>query len=196
MRGRSIVVWSLSLVSCLASASAASAGHPQERHGFWISFGGGVGSANVRCDDCEGGREISGVGSLRLGGTLNDRLLLGGEIDFWSKEQEGITVNLSNILATLTVYPQPSSGFFLKAGAGVSFTDSEVHDFARFLTLDLGTGVGLLAGAGYDARVRRNVSITPAVSFWYGRRGGGLLGELVGNWSHNVVDFTVGITFH
>jgi len=196
MRGRWIVVCSLSAIACLASPPVASAGHPQQRQGFWISLGGGVGSAIVKCDDCEGGREISGVGSLRLGGTLNDRLLLGGEVNLWSKEQSGTTVKLYDMLATLTIYPRPSSGFFFKAGAGVSFLDSEVINFARFFTFDLGTGVGLLAGAGYDLRVRRNVSITPAVSFWYGRRGGGRLGELVGNWSHNVVDFTIGVTFH
>ena len=40
MRGRVTVVWALSAVVSLASASAASAAsHPQERHGFWIGLG-------------------------------------------------------------------------------------------------------------------------------------------------------------
>jgi len=57
--------------------------------------------------------------------------------------------------------------------------------------------VGLLAGAGYDIRVGRNISITPAVNYWYGWAGDlAFGGELSTNWKHNVVDFTVGITFH
>lgn len=203
MRGRSVVLWSFSLVSCLASASVASAGHPQERHGFWIGFGAGVGSANLTCDDCEGGRETSGVGFVRMGGTLSDRILLGGEVNLWSKEQDGVTVNLYGMLATLTLYPRPASGFFVKGGLGVSFTDNEIHEGDKTITTDLGTGLGLLVGAGYDVRVRRNLSITPAVSFWYGRHDnvvlfGGLFGGTLpfGNWQHNVVDLTIAVTFH
>ena len=101
MRGRCIVVWSF-LVSCLAFAPVASAGHPQERQGFWISFGAGVGSAKVTCDDCGGGRETGPIGHVALGGTLNERLLLGVDASFWSKEQEGVAVNLYNGLVTLT----------------------------------------------------------------------------------------------
>lgn len=201
MRGRSIVVWSLSLVSFLASVSVASAGHPQERNGFWIGFGVGVGSANLTCDDCEGGRETGGVGFLRMGGTLNDRILLGGEVNVWSKEQDGITVNLYDLLATMTVYPRPASGFFVKGGLGAAFTDNEIHVGNQTITTDLGTGLGLLVGAGYDVRVKRNLSITPAVSFWYGRLDNFTLFGLqenssVGEWQHNVLDFTVAITFH
>ena len=59
-------------------------------------------------------------------------------------------------------------------------------------------GLGLLAGAGYDLRVGRNISITPAVDVWYGQPGDLTFGSetLARNWKHNVVDFTVGITFH
>ena len=197
MRGRWIAVCSLSAIACLVSPSVALAGHPQERQGFWIGFGAGYGSAFATCDDCGASkRENGGVGYLNLGGTLDDHLLLGVEVSGWSKQQEGVTLNLYNILGTLTIHPRPSSGFFLKVGAGGAFMDTDIHEGSKTITVDLGNGVGLLAGAGYDLRVRRNVSITPTVSFWYGRRGGGRLGELVGNWSHNVVDFTIGVTFH
>jgi len=136
-----------------------------------------------------------------MGGTLNDRLLFGGEVNLWSKEQDGVTVNLYGLLATMTVYPRPSSGFFLKGGLGVSFTDNEFHSGDQTITVDLGTGLGFLAGAGYDVRVRRNLSITPGVSFWYGRHGNGTTlfgvgGSGFGNWQHNVIDFTLALTFH
>jgi len=198
MRGRSIVVCSLLVVGCTASASVVSAAHPQERHGFWISLGIGAGSAQVTCDGCEGGRETDFVAHIALGGTLNDHFLLGADTNFWSKEKEGVTVNLYNALATVTFYPVASSGFFLKAGAGLSFADNDLRNGSTTVTVDFGNGLGLIAGAGYDLRIGRNTSITPAVSFWYGRHGDVKLGgeTVFGNWKHNVVDFTVGITFH
>ena len=197
MRGRWIVVWSF-LVSCLAFPPVASAGHPQERQGFWISIGIGAGSAQVTCDDCAGNRETAGVARVALGGTVRPNLLLGLDLNGWEKKEEGVTVNLYNALPTVTLYPRTSSGFFVKAGAGFSFADNDIRDDSTTITVDFGNGLGLVAGAGYDVRVGRNVSITPAASFWYGRHGNVLFGgeTLFGNWRHNVVDFTVGITFH
>lgn len=200
MRGRSIVVWSLSVLSCLASSSAASAAsHPQERRGFWIGFGAGVGSAHATCDECDGDdRETAPAGYVRLGGTLSERLLLGADFTFWSKEQDGVTLNLYNAAATLTLYPAPASGFFIKGGVGLALTDTQFREGSTTITVDPGAGVGLLAGAGYDVRVWRRISVTPAVNFWYGTAGDfNLLGStFVRNWKHNVVDFTVGVSFH
>jgi hypothetical protein len=196
---RSVVLCSLSFVACLASASAASAAHPQERHGFWISFGGGVGSAQISCDDCPSDRETDAVGHVALGGTINKHVLLGGETNLWRKEGEsGEALNFYNGLATLTVYPKAASGFFLKGGVGFSFVDYELREGSTTVTLDFGNGLGLVAGAGYDVRVGRNISITPAVSFWYGTHGDIAVFDepLFANWKHNVVDFTVNVTFH
>lgn len=190
----------LSAVACLAAASAASAGsHPQEREGFWAGIGLGVGSAEVTCDDCgPSSRETSAVLSIRLGGTLNERLLLGIESNTWLKEQDGVTVTLANVAATLTLYPQPASGFFIKGGVGFSAVINEFREGSTTVTLDPGYGLGLIAGAGYDFRVKKNLSITPAVNFWYGKLGNVPHdGEpFFTNWKQNVVDFTVGVTFH
>ena len=200
MRGRWLVVCSLSAVSYVASPSVASpASHPQERHGFWIGLGVGAGSALATCDGCESGhRETSVAGYVKLGGTLNERLLLGGEVNIWSKTEEGVTVNLSDFAATLTLYPEPSSGFFLKGGVGFSLVDTEFREGSTTVTVDPGYGLGLIAGAGYDVRVGKNISITPAVNFWWGKPGNvPHEGEtFFTNWKQNVVDFTVGVTFH
>ncbi|HVR70900.1 MAG TPA: hypothetical protein VMT87_08640, partial [Vicinamibacteria bacterium] len=88
MRGRSIAVRSLWALSCLAAASVASAADPQERSGFWIGLGVGPGWAEATCDLCDGGgRETGLAGNVRLGGTLNERLLFGADINGWSKEE-------------------------------------------------------------------------------------------------------------
>jgi hypothetical protein len=200
MRGRWIVVVSLCALSYVASASvAAAASHPQERHGFWIGFGGGPGFAHVTCDDCEnGGRETGADGYLKLGGTLNEHVLLGGEFNLWTKEQGGVTVNLYNASATLTIYPRASAGFFIKGGVGAAFVDTEFREGGTKITADLGNGLGLLAGAGYDLRVGKNISITPAVNFWYGAPGDLRFGSetVARNWKQNVIDLTLGVTFH
>jgi outer membrane protein with beta-barrel domain len=200
MRGRVMVVGTLSVVVCLAFASAASAAsHLQERQGFWIGFGFGVGSANVTCDDCgSGNRETAAAGYLKLGGTLNDHLLLGGEVNVWSKKQEGVTLTLSSGAVTLTLYPQPASGLFIKGGVGLSMVDTQFREGSTTVTIDPGYGLGVIVGAGYDVRVGKNISITPAVNFWYGKPGNVPHDgdPLFTNWKQNVVDFTVGVTFH
>src|SRR5262245_61344992 len=179
-----------------ASASA------QAREGFWLGLGGGYGSAGVSCDDCGEEREGGGVGYLRGGWTLNQRTLVGLDFNLWSKTAEEddieMTLNLYNLAGSLTFYPAATSGFFVKGGAGVSVIDVDVDFEGSTVSADLGTGFGLTVGAGYDVRLSRMISLTPAFGYWYGRPGDLKFGPepLFSNWRQNVVEFTVGITFH
>lgn len=181
----------------LLAAPHAWAGHPQERQGFWIGFGGGYGTADASCDDCEGeGREGSYTGFVKLGGTLNERVLLGVEMNLWMKEEDDVTLTLGSMTGTVTFYPQASSGFFLKAGVGASFVDTDFYVGTLSVTTSK-TGWGVLAGLGYDLRVGRNVSLTPSVNFYYGQPGDLVFdGEELLGWKQNVVSFELGITFH
>jgi hypothetical protein len=182
----------------LASSAPAWAGHPQERRGFWIGFGGGYGSAGVGCDDCDSSeREGSFTGFFKLGGTLNERVLLGVEGNGWIKEEEGATLTLGALTGTVTFYPVASSGFFLKGGVGLSYIDTEFNEGSFSAGLSK-TGWGLLAGIGYDLRVGRNVSLTPCVNYHYGQPGDiDFEGDVaIGGWSQNVVSFEIGLTFH
>jgi len=200
MRRRARVVSLLATMACLASASVATpASNPPARQGFWIGVGGGYGSAHATCDGCVAGKRESGlVGYVNLGGTLSDRLLGGVEISGWSKEHNGVTLNLYNILGTLTIYPQPSSNFFLKVGGGFAFLDNDYKAGPTTITVDQGNGVALIAGAGYDFRVWTKASITLGANFWYGQRFGsiGFGDPITSTWKQNVVDVTLGITFH
>src|SRR6266513_1213053 len=152
------IVVLLALFSC--AAAAARAQYPQRRDGFWIGFGLGYGSANIRCDNC--------VDSSSVGG----------------------------ITASVYLYPATRSGFFVTGGLGLS-----TYHANTFPSSD-GTGLGLTAGAGYDIRVGRDVSLTPVVNLVYGARGdfdvpasGGGLATARG-WKQHVIDFGLGVTFH
>jgi hypothetical protein len=180
------------------------AAHGQDhRRGLWGHIGGGWGWAGVSCDDCDEEREGSGVGQLGIGWTINDRTLISGELTIWTKASEIVddldaTVDLYNFAAAVTFYPQATSDFFVKAGIGGAFVDMEIDFPGSSITADLGTGLGLQAGAGYDIRVGRIVSITPGVQYWYGNPGDLKFATetLFSGFSYHVVQVTVGVTIH
>jgi len=190
-----VAVWLLAF----AAAPAAWAGHPQTRQGFWIGFGAGYGSAEASadCEGCGGEREGSFTGFVKLGGTLNEKVLLGVETNGWIKEVDDTTLTLGSVTGTVTFYPQASGGFFLKGGVGLSYVDTETSEGSFTASLSK-AGWGVLAGIGYDLRVGRNTSLTPCVNFYYGQPGDiDFEGEaLFGGWKQNVVTFEIGLTFH
>lgn len=140
------------------SLGAQEAGHPQTRDGFW--FNGGVGYGTLGCDDCDS-REGGFSGQLALGGTVSNKVLLGGSANFWTKEENGVTVNVGVVSAMIRFYTSQTGGFFLTGGLGVGTVDVEISGFGDGSE----TGFGALLGLGYDFRVGENVSITP---FWNG----------------------------
>lgn len=142
----------LLLIATLAAPVQAQ-GNPQTREGFFISFGFGFGS--LGCDDCDE-RESGGNGYLRMGGTLSQRLLIGGEVNGWSKTQGDATLTVGNVGPVLIFYPSANGGFFLKAGLGLANASLELGS----VTVEE-SGVGLTLGLGFDARVGRNFALTP-----------------------------------
>jgi hypothetical protein len=184
----------LSLLVLCGAASAARAQYPQRRDGFWVGFGLGYGSANVACDNCSSGPRTDGVTAfVKLGGTPSRNLLVGGAINTWAHSDGVATETLTNITASLYLYPAVRSGFFVTGGLG--FSNYHVNSDPSFD----GTGWGLTAGAGYDIRVGRDVSLTPVVNFVYGGVGEvneAGVGVVRTGWKQNVVDVGLGVTFH
>jgi hypothetical protein len=123
---------------------------------------------------------------------MSKQVLLGGEIDAWTKSDSGFTDQLGNVSAAVYYYPAVSSGFFLKGGVGFS-TFRETNGVT-----DEGTGVGFLAGLGYDVRVGRNVSLTPVANFYWGAVGDikENSAAVITGWKQHVFDVGLGITFH
>jgi hypothetical protein len=197
-----VAAWCGSAV-CLVLLVAAAPASAQERSGFWFGGGVGFGSADVTCDDCgdEGDRENSGVAYLQAGWTFTEHLLIGAEVNAWAKKFDDpdiggdVQVNIYNVLATATYYPT-NAGFFVKGGAGMAFFDMDFDMSGISAKIDLGKGLGVIAGAGYDIPVGR-VAITPAVNYWYGQTGDlTFMNEaLLTGVKHNVITATIGIKF-
>jgi len=170
-------VFALLLIATLA-APAEAQGNPQTREGFWISFGFGFGS--LGCDDCDE-RQGGTNGYLRMGGTLSQKLLIGGEANVWTKSESGATLTVSNVGPVLFFYPNPTGGLFLKGGLGLSNVELELGNFS----VDE-SGVGLTLGLGYDARVGRNFALTPYFDLLTSSYDGG---------SFNQIAFGLGFTW-
>lgn len=141
-----------------ATEQSGSASSSNGRSGFW--FSGGLGIGSLGCEDCDE-RETSGMLDLVFGGTLGDRLLLGGAITGWSKEEDGLELTVTSLEARLRFYPIADNGFFLSGGLGVGSIRAAFQGFGD----ESENGVGLTLGLGYDFRVSDNISITP---FWQG----------------------------
>ena len=177
MRGTHRFLTLLTAITLTAISAATAQSHPQTRKGFWIGFGLGYGSLGL-----EGASEREGAisGYLKMGGTVGPKLLLGGESNGWVKDDLfGNALTVGNASFTAYYYPNPESGLLLRGGIG--FATYQVEGF------DAETGVGLVFGIGYDARVGANTSITPVLNFNWGD---------VGAITQSVVQLAVGVTFH
>ena len=126
--------------------------------------------------------ETSGTsGYLRMGGTLRQTLLIGGEVNVWTKTVDDATLTVGNVGPILVFYPNPDGGLFLKGGLGMATID-----------LDFGfgsgeeTGVGITLGIGYDARVGRGFALTPYFDILSSNFDGGSL---------NTIAFGLGFTW-
>lgn len=169
----------LATVLLLLGSSLASAQKPQTRKGFWIGFGFGYGS--LSCTDC--GSTSSYTGYIKLGGTLNSHLLLGGETTAWTKSENGETVTAGNVSFNAYYYPKPAGGLFLNGGVGFSRIEFSGSGLSAGET-----GPGFSVGAGYDLRVGTNVSIVPNLQWVYGHPADG--------FSQSFYHFALGVTFH
>ncbi len=147
------------------------------RKGFWIGFGfgGGLSSPGTFVSDGERGA----AAYFRMGGTVNDHVLFGGQTQvWWRQEQPGFDTQRVNVTATALIYPSTTSGLFFKGGFGVT----TVEEFVV-----VGTGIGTTLGVGYDFRLGRNFYVTPNLD---------LLIHLLENSTSSSLLFTLGLVWH
>jgi len=146
-------VASLTLLTLSLTALTAEAQNPQTREGFWFNLGLGYGSATCS-DGCSSEDGFSG--NLAMGGTLNQKVLLGGGTNGWTKSQNGATITLSSLDAIIRFYPSATGGFFLNGGLGLGMARASYGGASNSES-----GFAMLLGLGYDFRVGKNISLTP-----------------------------------
>jgi hypothetical protein len=161
-------------------AVAAVEPNPHRREGFWFNLGLGYGS--LGCDGCDG-REGGLSGGLQLGGSLSQKVLLGGATTGWTRSESGVTLTVGTLLALVRFYPSARGGFFLEGGLGLGTIHVSMDGFGS----ESETGGGALVGLGYDIRVGDNVSLTPA---WLG------FAARTSNSDANVGQLSLGVTLH
>lgn len=173
---------------------AASTANAQGRHrhdGFWIGFGLGAGVNTAQ--NLDDGRRGGGAAYVRLGGTVSQKVLLGGELSVWGRQDEAIpgtlsvTTTRSNATFTVLFFPSEKGGLFLKGGIGGANVEAET------LGVEVSEqGLGTTLGLGIDARLGRNLYLTPNLDFLiqtFERAGGSTT-------TNTLVLLTIGLTWH
>jgi hypothetical protein len=126
----------------------------QTRDGFWFNAGMGIGFAG--CEGCIG-RDPGASGGLSLGTTLNDKVLLGVGTSGWYRSYaNGVMLGGGTIDLRVRFYPSLRSGLFLTGGLGLGTVRVGLGSVS-----ETDYGVGSVFGAGWDIRLRPNVSLTP-----------------------------------
>ncbi len=143
---------------------------PVRRRGYWLSVGLGPAEGNIRCDCPLVNAVISeddpwkggpaGSFSISMGGTVNPKLQLGGELNHWQRSVEGNnrTSSITFLSFVARYYPSEAGNFFLKGGFGIGGAVLENN----VVKLEAG-GAGLQFGLGYDILLGadKKVALTP-----------------------------------
>jgi hypothetical protein len=150
MRGLVLIV---TLCACASRSTHAQAtGRPNTREGFWVSAGLDLGAAKSN------GTLFPGwSGSVRLGGTLSQSVLVGGEVDTWL-HTESWTATETITAGSLVVlwYPSGTGALYLKFGLGGMMHYWGVGD-SRYTF----SAPSALLGLGYEVRVGPRLSLSP-----------------------------------
>lgn len=159
------------------------------RHGFWGGLGIGAGGEAFDLRDGLGYSDVlyRPTVSLRLGGTPNRYLRLGGEVLGWINDQGDRTESLTSVLFITQLYPAPMTGLYLKGGLGLGRNEVDFND--GFGVGD--TGFAGLLGAGWEVRVGKRWYLNPAVDLVehrYTGRGGD-------RYRERLVNFGMGVLF-
>ena len=163
------------------------------RHGLWVGAGLGLGSAQMTCSVCQGGRDRGTTGYLRIGTTVGKNVLLGAETNIWYHTQSRIDYLLAAISGVVYLYPRPGSGFYLKTGAG--FAQYSAKDNTDKVSSN---SIALQVGAGWEVLLTRSMSIVPFLNF-LGTTGGDVrINRTISGLSANtsLIQLGVGVTLH
>jgi hypothetical protein len=160
-----------------------------DRAGFWGGFSIGAGGEAFDLRDGAGYSEelYRPTVSLRLGGTVNPSLRLGGEVLAWIDEHDRTTESLTSVLFVGQLYPLAATGLYLKGGLGLG---RNAVDFDEGGGLS-DTGFAGLLGAGWEVRMGRRWFLTPSVDVVEHR----YTGRGNERYRERLVNFGLGVVF-
>jgi hypothetical protein len=156
-------------------AGCATIHRPQRPHrtGLWGEFAGGGGQLRMSCSTCTDPINAPGAtGLTRIGGTLSDRVLLGGESAIFIDEAFGFSAGDSTTVAQLETvgvvvlwFPW-RSGVFFKGGVGIAEGLFTIDNGTARPDSTEGVGIGMTFGFGLDVPISRKFAFTAnAASF-------------------------------
>ncbi len=125
--------------------------------------------------------------SLRLGGTVNQSLRLGGEVLAWIDEHDRAVESLTSVLFVGQLYPLPTTGLYLKGGLGLGRNAVDFDDGGGVGD----TGFAGLLGAGWEVRMGRRWYLTPSVDVVEHR----YTGRGNERYRERLVNFGLGVVF-
>ena len=147
-------------VGSMVKATSVSTKLPADaREGFWFGGGVGTGAGSMHCGICAHEREQGTSGYLRVGTTVNRKLLLGIEGSAWQRTADAGKRRLISLTGGAWWYPNPRHGYYLHWGAGVSrWRAWEAHQAV------VSQAMALVAGAGYEVRLNPVLSVVPYIN--------------------------------
>ena len=193
-RVATLTVWVISSLLWLGLPPAAFA---QAREKAFAEFGAGLAAFDSSPPTQSSNEGTFGVLDVTFGWWLNPRWRLGVVLGGAGSDVTG-QVTPDWFLGIASYYPRATSGFHVKGGVGLSNAVLDIVDeFGTTDMAELGSGLSLMAGTGWDAHLWRRLWLTPAVNVRYGSPGDLVLGgrTSVRGWRYYTVDFTVGVRF-
>lgn len=159
------------------------------RSGFFLATGFGAGSETNKYSGEPGytNSVTKPTFMFRMGGTPNQNVRLGAEFFGWWNPVPDGTETFWTGLVTAQFYPAPTTGFFLKAGAGIAESGMNFDYYDN--TSEVGFAFNV--GAGYDFPLSRSVSMGPTIDLYQGS----FTMRDQPTLSDRVVNFGVQITF-
>lgn len=145
------------------------------RSGLYLTAGLGDGLDQYKYQDVSGYTDWLGAPAavLRIGGTPNRNIRLGGELFGWwhgfydadPSFQENVTETFTAALLDAQFYPAARDGFYLKGGLGFGRSGTS-YQFERSIGIN---GFVWSVGAGYDIPLSRGISIAPTIDLYQGQ---------------------------
>jgi len=142
-----LALW-LSPMAAIAQTPTPTAATPAPVSDLWIVAGGSFTTVRASCQTCEEDYPYRKTGGIlgNIGYRFNDRVDAGAEL-FWvpSEDAAGDSVRTTHIDAVAQFRPWRSSGFFVKAGAGMAF----IRNWPDIPTALNSKALSVVIGAGW-----------------------------------------------